>query len=100
MYDFYGKPPTTKEEIREYLTTWLEKPKDESFLDHEGETFVVESGFRRAFYVHTIYRSLSTNEYLWWVSEDGDLSTFPTKRYPSIDALLEDVIEEYFIRWN
>jgi hypothetical protein len=100
MYDFYGKPPRTKDEIREYLTTWLEKPNKEVILEHKGERFVAECGFRRAFHVHTIYRSLSTNEYLWWVSEDGDLNTFPLKRYPSIEALLEDVIEEYFIRWN
>lgn len=100
MSDFYGKPPKTKEEIREYVTSWLEKPTEEVTLEHMGERFVVESGFRRAFYVHTIYRSLSTNEYVWWVSEDGDIKTFPTKRYPSKEALIEDVVEDYFIRWN
>jgi hypothetical protein len=100
MYDFYAKPPKTKEEIREYITSWLEKPKEEVFLEHRDEKFTLESGFRRAFYFHTIYRSLTTNEYVWWVTEDEDLRTFPTKRYPSIEALIEDVVEDYFVRWN
>jgi hypothetical protein len=100
MYDFYGKPPRTKEEIREYITTWLEKPKEDVILEHKGERFIAECGFRRAFHVHTIYRSLSTNEYVWWVTEYGDMSTFPTKHYSSREALIENVVEDYFIRWN
>jgi hypothetical protein len=100
MCDFYENPPKKKEEIQEYITSWLEPSKDEVCLEHGGETFRVECGFRRAFYCHTIYRSLSTNEYLWWVTEDGDLRTFPTKRYPSKEALINDVVEDYFIQWK
>jgi len=100
MYDFYAKPPTTKDEIREYITTWLEPSKEETFIRNGDEQFSHISGFRRAFNIHAIYRSVSTNEYIWWVSEDGDLKTFPTKRYDSKDALIDDVVDQYFIQWN
>lgn len=102
MYDFYANPPQTKEDLREWLTSWLEKPAPEPIplVEHNDEKFIQELGFRRGFYMHCVFRSLSTNEYIWWVFEEKDLNTFPKKRYSSYDALLQDVIDGYYKSWN
>lgn len=100
MYDFYKNPPKTREDIRGYLTSWLEKVPAAETIVAQGDTFVQELGFRRGFYNHCVYRSLSTGQYVWWVFEEPDLETFPTKRFPSYEALLEDVVEFYLKLWK
>jgi hypothetical protein len=103
MYDFYAKPPKTKEEIREWLTSWLVPVPDAQTLNPGGEPFIQELGFRRAFYLHGVFRSLTTGEYTWWVISDeevGCLDSFPTIRYPSYEAMLDSVVNDYFIRWS
>jgi len=100
MYDLYKNPPKTKQDIRDYLISWLQKVDDKTPLIINGEAFVRESGFRRAFHSHTIFRSVVTNEYIWWVFEIPDLDMFPKKRYSTYEALLEDVVNEYYIAWK
>ena len=100
MYDFYAHPPETKQELYEWLTSWLEPCDEPTPLDISGELFIPLQGFRRGFYIHTIYKSLSTNQYAWWVSEFLDTNTFPQERYTSIDSLLESVLEDYYKRWK
>lgn len=101
MYDFYDHPPNTKQELREWLTSWLEKPSSISpLLEINGEQFIQELGFRRAFYSHSVFRSLLTNEYIWWVSEEFDINTFPSQRFTRYEELLEYVINDYYKRWN
>jgi hypothetical protein len=102
MYDFYANPPKTRDQIREYLTSWLEKVESPPF-EHKGEMFQQELGFRRAFHSHAVFRSVSTGEYVWWVCPDEEVEsmrTFPTKRFPSYEAMLEAVVEEYYKLWN
>ena len=100
MTDFYENPPKTKEDIRNYLTSWLEKTDDKSPFAVEGESFIQEQGFRRAFNHHCVLRSLSTNEYIWWVFEDFDSKMFPKKRFSTFELLLEDVINDYCVLWK
>ena len=100
MYDFYADPPETRDEIRKYLTSWLVPCNIPTPLNISGESFLPLQGFRRGFYSHTIHKSLSTGQYAWWVSEECDVKTFPTKRYSSIEFLLDSVVEDYYVLWN
>ena len=62
MYDFYKNPPKTKQDIKNYLTYWLQKADDTTPLVIKGETFIQEQGFRRAFYMHCVFRNIVSNE--------------------------------------
>lgn len=100
MYDFYKHPPETKQELYEWLTSWLE-PCDEPIpLDMSGELFIPLQGFRRGFSIHTIYKSLVTNQYVWWVNEDLDVTTFPKERFDTMENLLESVVDNYYKNWK
>ena len=103
MYDFYAKPPKTKEEIREWLTTWLEPafPTPTHPLEVNGENFIQELGFRRAFHKHCVFRSLKTGEYVWWVvSDDNPPTPFPNRRFATYEDLLNTLVDEYFTLFN
>lgn len=100
MTDFYGNPPKTKEDIRNYLTSWLKPIEGMTPLVIKNETFVQELGFRRAFHTHCVFRNISTNEYVWWVFELFDIELFPTTRYPTYESLLENLINYYYIAWK
>ena len=104
-YDFYRNPPKNREQIREYLTSWLEELDEKPTLEIEGETFIQEKGFRRAYCKHCVFRSLLTNEYVWWVFEPvflqaDDISSFPKKRYPTFESLIEGAVEEHYVAWR
>ena len=100
VYDLYKNPPKTKQDLRDYLTSWLQTVDDPSPLVIQGETFIQEKGFRRAFYKHCVFRSLLTNEYVWWVSEEFDVELFPKKRFSTYETMLENVINDYYIAWK
>ena len=100
MYDFYKNPPNTKQDLRDYLTSWLQPVEDGSPLVIQGETFIQELGFKRAFHFHGVFRSVSTGDYVWWVYEEQDIEKFPTKRYATYKALLENIIHDYYISWK
>ena len=102
MYDLDTNPPKTKQDIRDYLTSWLQMVEEspQPQLVVEGEPFVQELGFRRAFHIHAVFRSLFTNEYVWWVFEEQNLEMFPKKRYATYEELLDGVIHEYYIAWK
>jgi hypothetical protein len=102
-YDFYKKPPNTKLELREWLTSWLKPettPETGHLFEVDDQTYVIEYGFRRAFSSHTVLRNITTNEYVWWVFENYDINTFPTTRYLNYDHLLESVIDDYYRAWK
>lgn len=102
MTDFYKNPPRTKEDIRNYLTSWLQKVdnKDKFSVIVQGELFVLEWEFRRATHSHGVFRSLSTNKYVWWVFETINLDKFPKQRFDTYESLLENVINDYYILWK
>lgn len=106
-YDFYNKPPKTRDDLREYLTSWLEKltpeEQDYSILEVNGEKFIQEYGFRRGFCMHTVFMNMNTNEYVWWIFNGSDMryiDTFPTLRFPTYDSMLEHAIDIYYKRWG
>lgn len=102
-YDFYGNPPKTKADLREWLTTWLEPTPNPRPIEQNGLQFIEESGFRRAFYSHSIIRNTATNEYGWWVAatDDGnEANTFPKEWFPTQEALLNHVIDYYYNTWK
>ena len=98
QYDFYKNPPKTKQDLRDFLTSWLQN--EVSQLTIQGETFVQEKGFRRAFHNHCVFRSLATNEYVWWVYGELDVKLFPKTRFSTYDSMLEHVINDYYVAWN
>jgi hypothetical protein len=100
MYDFYKNPPETKQDLRDYLTSWLQNVDDVTPLVIRDETFIQEKGFKRVFHSHCVFRSLATNEYVWWVYEEYDLENFPRKRFPTYESMLESVIDEYYVAWK
>ena len=103
MYDFYGKPPKSREDLRAWLTTWLEPTNDEKEYSIKDEKYINELGFRRAFCMHSVFRNVVTNEYVWYVIEDtnvDDFKTFPKKRYPSYEKLIDGVVEYYYKFWK
>ena len=102
MYDFYGNPPETKEQIREYITTWLQPTNDTRVFNINGTSYVNELGFKRAFSVHSVFKTVDTNEYSWYVcaAEDDTISGFPDKKYPTFDALIDGVVDNYYVMWK
>ena len=100
MTDFYQNPPNTKQDVRLYLTSWLAKVDDASPLEIGDEVFIQELGFRRAFHSHCVFRNISTDEYVWWVFEEFDLTKFPKTRFATYESLLENVIDEYVVAWK
>lgn len=101
MYDFYRQPPKTKQDLRDWLSSWLQKPEGAILpLQVRGETYIQELGFRRAFHKHCVFRNLATNEYVWWVSEDGNLDQFPTKCFPDFESMLNQIIDDYYVSWK
>ncbi len=102
MYDFYTNPPNSKQDLREWLTSWLVPPVPyPETIEYNGEKFIQELAFKRAFYIHSVFKNLSTNEYVWWVySEDTDVNNFPSTRFSTYEAMLEDVINNYYISWK
>lgn len=104
MYDFYANPPRSKEEVREWLQSWLQLVDTvEPPLVIGKESFQQVYGFTRAFHIHCVYRNISTEEYAWWViSRDApvDTSTFPKQRFKSYEELLDVVVEQYSVKWK
>lgn len=82
------------------LTSWLQNVDDVTPLVMRDDTFIQEKGFKRAFHSHCVFRSLVTNEYVWWVYEEYDLEKFPVKRFPTYESMLESIINEYYVVWK
>ncbi len=104
MYDFYKNPPKSKEEVREWLHSWLQ-PIDtvEPPLVIGEDSFQEVYAFTRAFHIHSVFKHIYTGEYAWWViSRDTpvDTSTFPKQRFKTYQDLLNGVAEQYAIAWK
>lgn len=103
MYDFYKTQPKSKEDLHEYLTSWLVKPSTETpILEVNDDKYIQEYGFRRSFYMHCVYRNIASNEFVWWVFPDDtpEIDTFPTIRFLNYETLLEHVINDYYKSWK
>jgi hypothetical protein len=103
MYDFYGNPPETKEQIREYITTWLAPTNDTTTYSIGNEKFICEQGFIRAFYAHSVFRNIDTNEYAWYTyprEQIGEFEDFPEKRYSNFEDLINGTVDDYYVQWK
>ena len=92
IYDFYGNPPKTKHDLRDYLISLQNRQWYTVILLFKKKDF----GFNQ----HSVFRSLLTNEYVWCIFEDFDLELFPKKRFSTYDSMLENVINDYYIAWK
>lgn len=104
MYDFYGKPPKTRKELKEWLTTWLQPTNDDKEYTIKNEKYMNELSFKRAFNIHSVFRNVTTNEYKWYVVPDtcfvDDFEKFPKKRYSSYESLIDGLVEYYYKFWQ
>jgi len=102
MYDFYGNPPTTKEDIKGYLTSWLQDTNDNKTYTLKGVQYIIEKSFRRAFFIHGVFKNIDTNRYYWYVFEDtaDTFSDFPQVSYVTYESLIENVTEYYYKLWG
>jgi hypothetical protein len=100
--------PTRKPEIREWLSSSMEKIDRKIVFDIHGELFTFIAGFCRAGYTHEILRSKTTKEYAWWIRDyvfeasgpNDPYTSFPIERYPSLETVLEAMIDSYARKWN
>ena len=70
---------------------------------HTGSLWVQMEGFRRAFYIHGLYKNSETGEYAFHVEPDDVAypNNFPNMgRYNTREELLESVSEIYRKLWN
>ena len=104
MYDFYKNPPNTIEEIKEYLTSWLEMYNpvnhDSPIEDSNGTIWYLTHGFRRAFNLHQVYTD-KTN-FAFNVDEYGWDGTFVPNMgiYNSWNEMIDGVAFKYAIMWK
>lgn len=104
MYDFYKNPPRSKEEVREWLQSWLQPIHSvPPPLVVGKESFEEVFSFTRAFHIHSVFKNISTGEYAWWVIPNDspmNTSTFPKQRFKTYEELLDGVAHEYSAMWG
>ena len=75
MSNFYENPPKNVEEISAYLRSWLHSV-DGPRKTYKNQTWIQRYGFRRAFQIHGVYVSTTTNQHIFHVDEyDWDSAT-------------------------
>ena len=102
-YNFSKNPPTTSEEIREYITSWLKPiPDDYPLYTHsEYGTFKQLSGFRRAFHNHCVFQNVDTKKYVWVTNEMALLeSDFPTITHNTYENMMNYICNVYYKSWH
>jgi hypothetical protein len=108
MYDLVDNPPKNKKDLRDWLTSWIEKIDQARAFHIHGEVYTFVAGFSRSGYTHEILRSQATKEYTWWIRDTmfeasgpkDPYIAFPNKRYSGLDTVLEDMIEHYSTQWK
>ena len=104
MYDFFNNPPKTREDIREYITTWLEPCVSKDIYNlKNNESFESVSGFRRAFCIHTLWKNCATEEYAWTFSEKPEEindESFMNNRVPDYNSAIEWFVEYFYKAWK
>ena len=104
MYDFNTTIPKSREDLKDWLTKCLRPTNDEKEYTIKNEKYMNELGFKRAFYIHSVFRNVTTNEYKWYVVPDtcfvDDFEKFPKKRYSSYESLIDGVVEYYYKLWQ
>ena len=111
-YDFDASPPGTRAEIRAWLTSQLSiEPLPDAQIRKEidGDVWVVEHGFRRAFYSHSAVRLERTGEFAFLITDDdmaansggnafAGIAALP--RHSTLEAMIEGAAETYARLWK
>jgi hypothetical protein len=102
MTDFYKNPPKTKEDIENYLRSWLQPIENGKKHLYKGNTWTQKYGFCRAFQIHGVYANDITNEYSFHVDEcDWKENLEPNFGvYDTFDNMILGVSELYFKLWK
>lgn len=91
MYDFYGNPPKTVSQYKEYLNSWFVKTEEDITVNGRWKYL---GGFRRAFCMHRFYQDITTGEFGLHVCEDyfDYDGIFPPNMgvYPSWDDMIHN----------
>lgn len=106
-YDFYNNLPNTKQDVYDYITTWLETYYDKKEIIINNEKWIMTEGFRRAFYNHFVFKNLDTLEYAFHVFEydiwgdNDEKEGFPNfGRYKTYNEMIEGIVNKYVKAWN
>lgn len=99
MYDFNTSLPKSREDLKEWLTKCLRPSNDEKEYIIKDEIYMNEFSFRKSSFIHSIFKNVRTNEYVWYVIPDicvDDFESFPKKRYASYEGLIDSVVDYYY----
>lgn len=121
-YNFDECVPKTKQDVYNFITTWLEPTSDENKLTKykiNNELWTITHSFTREFYFHCVLKNEKTDEYAFHVwnkdyakliwddnnnlFEFNDLMScyFPNfDRYNSYDEMIEGVVNKYSQMWK
>jgi hypothetical protein len=108
MYDLADNPPKNKIDLQNWLSDWIEKVNGKKIFNIREEPFTLIAGFSRSGYTHEILKSNSTSQYAWWVRDhifEAHLPKdpyigFPKERHPSLEAVLESIVDFYYTKWK
>ena len=102
MVDFYNNLPETKEDIENYLRSWLQPIENGTKHAYKGNTWTQKHGFCRAFQIHGVYVNDITNEYLFHVDEyEWKENVEPNFGvYNNFDGMISGVSDLYVKLWK
>lgn len=95
MYDFYGSPPQTLDDVKQYLSTWLKETDDHVVLRGWTQTH----GFRRGFASHAAFRD-DDGRYKFLVNTDDETEPIDMGTYDTWDEMISGVARRYCVQWN
>ena len=102
MVDFYNNLPETKEDIENYLRSWLQPIENGTKHIYNGNAWTQRYGFCRAFQIHGFYVNDITNEYLFHVDEyewkENVKPNFGV--YNNFDSMISGVSDLYLKLWK
>lgn len=102
MSDFYKNLPKTKDDIKNYLSSWLQPIDNGTPHIYEGCEWKHKYGFKRAFHIHGVYVNEKTNEHIFNVDEnewkDNTEPNFGI--WSDFDSMIIGVSELYYKLWK
>lgn len=121
-FNFNKRLPLSRQDVHEFITTWLEQTSDENKLMKykiNDEIWNITHSFTREFYFHCVLQNEKTNEYVFHVwnkdyakitwNDNHNLfefnslfsSCFPNfGRYESYSEMIEGVVDKYVKLWK
>lgn len=98
---FYDKPPQSFNDVKEYLTTWLQVITPPSVITYNGVSWSQSYGFKRGFNIHGVFTNNANDVFAFHAAEDGDMHNFPNLgTYESFDTMIDGVARRYCKLWK